>query len=312
MSTSDRRSGSSGSSGTRKSVYISTTQRDRQSKKAQKDAARPAPGGARRRAPDAEPASPARLRAEQRKAERESRRAEKRSRSRFRSVAIVVAILAIVAACGGIYSSSLFSITRVEVVGVSHLTADHVRAIAAIPSDATLLRFPADAVSARVAADPWVAAVSVSRVFPNGMRIRVTERVPVATVDTGKGSWLLDAQAVLITTTTVEASSSLPVITAVPELTVKAGPTTSPELQNAVAVLTGLSPQLALTVRSVSAPNVGGTAVLTADRVEIVIGQAVDMPTKDKLARRILTDQRGRVVSIDVRNIDRPTWRGVK
>ena len=77
-------------------------------------------------------------------------------------------------------------------------------------------------------------------------------------------------------------------------------------------MLNGISRTLAATVLSVSAPTIDGTALSTADHVEIVFGEAVDLTTKDALARRILTEQKGKVVSIDVRITDRPTWRGLK
>lgn len=307
MSTSDRRSSSSGPSKARRSVFVSTTQRDREHKKALRAQGRSkdAPGAAAE-------ISPARRRAEERKAERESRQAGSRRAFRVRAILAVVVVLAVVGSCVGIYSSPLFAVTHVEVAGVTHLTADRVRQLAAVPAGATLLRFPSDAVAARVAKDPWVGSVSVSRVFPDGMRIRVTERAPVAVVDTGKGYWFVDPQSYLLAPSAKDATATLPVIRSVPELQLVAGRSSSPELRNAVAVLTGLSPQLAATIRIMLAPTIDGTSVITSDRVEIVFGQAIDMGVKDAGARRILTEQRGKAVSIDVRNIDRMTWRGVK
>jgi cell division protein FtsQ len=247
------------------------------------------------------------------------------TRSMYLRIAGVVAAFAlVVASCVGIYDSPLFTVSRIEVVGAVHLTADEVRTLAALPQGSTLLRFPADAVAANVEKDPWVASASVSRVFPDGMRIRVTERVPVALVDVGRTFWLVDAQGVTIAqrsvtasgsasaSASVEPTGSLPVIRDVPGLDPKPGRKTISEvLLNAVAVLGGISRELAAAVTIVSAPTIDGTTLLTNQRVEIVIGQAIDLTTKDTLARRILSEQRGKVVSIDVRSIDRPTWRAL-
>ena len=41
------------------------------------------------------------------------------------------------------------------------------------------------------------------------------------------------------------------------------------------------------------------------------MGAATQMDKKDFLARRILADQKGKVVFIDVRSVDRPVWRGL-
>jgi cell division protein FtsQ len=232
---------------------------------------------------------------------------------RLRVVAVVGAVIVVLAACVGLYNSPLFTVRTVEVVGAAHVTADAIRALARVPGDATLIRFPADAVAERVSANPWVASVSVSRVFPSGMRIRVVERVPMAVVDAGSSMWLVDGTGSVIATPTADVSGTVPIITDVPGLDLKAGRrTTSEPLLNAIKVLTGISPALRATVRAVSAPTIDGTALTTVDHVEIVIGEAVDLPTKDALARRILNEQRGKVVSIDVRITDRPTWRGLK
>jgi cell division protein FtsQ len=145
------------------------------------------------------------------------------------------------------------------------------------------------------------------------MRIRVVERVPIAIVDGGTAMWLIDHSGSVIATASADSSGTLPTITGVTGLDLKAGRTTTSEpLLNAIAVLTGLSKQLAATVRTINAPSIDGAALVTADHVEIVIGQATDLVTKDALARRILSEQRGKVVSIDVRVVDRPTWRGLK
>lgn len=310
VSTSDRRSGSSGPSKKRKNVYISTAPRvlaaDEGDGKAGSGASR------RGKGPDV-PASASRVRAEERKAQRDVRLSAHRRARIVRTSAIVAAIVVVLASCVGLYNSPLFTITSVEVVGAQRVTPATVRLLARVPSDATLIRFPADEVAARVAVDPWVESVSVSRVFPSGMRIRVVERVPAAVVDAGSSMWIIDRTGSVIATASADSTASVPTITDVPGLDLKPGRrTTSEPLLNAITVLTGLSKQLAATVKSISAPTIDGTALVTAGRVEIVFGEATDLATKDALARRILSEQHGKVVSIDVRVVDRPTWRGLK
>ena len=222
-------------------------------------------------------------------------------------------VLALVAGGVLIYGSQLFAITRVEVVGATHLTADGVRRLAAVPSGATLMRFPADSVSARVAADPWVASVSVTRVFPDAMRIRVTERTPVGVVKVGAASWLIDGTGFVVAQIVGTSTATLPSIRDVPGLDLKAGRrTTSEPLGNAVKVLAGITPQLGALVKSVSAPTIDGTTLLTKEGVEIVVGEALSLDAKSRGALGVLSAQRGRVVSIDVRNPDRIVSRGLK
>ena len=299
-----------GTSKKRDSVFISTTSRDRARARADKAGASRA--GAR--APKAGKAgSEARALAEARKVQREGRIAGQRRSVRLRAVGIVAAVLFVLGGCYALYASSLFKITSVEVVGNTHVTSAAILALAKVPGDATLIRFPADAVAERVSTDPWVGSVTVSRVFPSGMRIRVTERVPVAIVDAGSSMWLVDRTGMVIAKPSTTDSGTVPLIRDVPGLDLRAGRRTISEpLLNAVAVLAGIGRQLASMVKAVSAPSVDGATLITLDRVEIVVGQAVDLATKDELARRILSEQKGKVVSIDVRVIDRPTWRGLK
>lgn len=239
--------------------------------------------------------------------------AGQRRTGRLRAVAIVVAALLVLGGCLALYSSSLFKVTSVEVAGNVHVSTSTILALAKVPADATLIRFPAADVAARVSADPWVASVTVSRVFPSGMRIRVTERAPIAIVDAGAAFWLIDGSGMVIAKPSTTDSGTVPLIRDVPGLDLKPGRrTVSEPLLNAVAVLNGIGPELRSTVKAVSAPSVDGATLITVDKVEIVIGQAVDLATKDQLARRILAEQKGRVVSVDVRVIDRPTWRGLK
>jgi len=252
-------------------------------------------------------------RADELKVAREQRQNARRRAIRLRVAAAVGSVMAVIAACSALYASSLFTITSVEVVGNRHISTAAVRALAAVPGDATLIRFPGAAVAKRVSASPWVADVSVSRVFPSGMRIRVTERVPVAIVDAGETMWLVDRSGMVIAKPTTETSETVPVIRDVPGLDPKAGRRTSSEpLLNAIKVLTGIDSKIAETVRSVSAPSVDGVVLERNDRVEIVVGEAVDLAMKSKLALQILADQAGKVISIDVRVTDRPTWRGLK
>lgn len=314
MSISDRKSGSSGPSKRRKSVYISTAQRDRARQSARRLDG-PVPAGPREDASEGSPRPRTRARelAEERRHEREARARSEKLAGRLKVAGVVAAVTAVLVGCTLLYRAPLFVVGRIEVVGAAHLTAARVRVLAAVPFDATLIRFPADAVAERVGRDPWVEAVSVSRVLPDGMRIRVTERRPVALVDAGKVFWLIDAGGFVIAQRSTEDTASLPVIRDVPGLDPKAGRRSSSEpLLNAVKVLAGMSPEIVSTVRAISAATIDGTTLFTKDRIEIVVGEASDLATKDMLARRILTEQRGKVVSIDVRTVDRPTWRGLK
>lgn len=330
-STSGRRSGSSGDStrrsgaSRRESVYIGSTGRDRSLERL-RDVAAPPPAkrspdrpararGSDRgagRASESKNESRAARESRERREARDARQSAQRRHGQLRAALVVGAVAAVLFGCIALYRSPLFAVKRIEVVGAAHVSAAKVRQLAKVPADSTLIRFPADAVAERVAKDPWVAEVTVSRLFPDGMRIRVVERVPVAMADTGQDLMLVDSTGMVLAKRSVEQTATSIVIRDVPGLDLKPGRrTTSEPLLNAIAVIEGISQALRSVVGSVSAPTIDGTTLYTRDKVEIVFGSAEEADTKDALVQRILDEHRGKVVSIDVRTIDRPTWRGL-
>ncbi|MDO8987083.1 MAG: FtsQ-type POTRA domain-containing protein [Coriobacteriia bacterium] len=228
---------------------------------------------------------------------------------------LVVVAVVLVIAVGSIalYRSSIFLITKVEVMGNTQLSANEVRTLAAASPKATLLRFPAKEVSQRVSDSPWVRSVSVTRDFPDTMRIRVTEFVPSALVDGGGDIfWLVDSSGWVIAQQPQETTSTLITIRDLESFEASAGErSTSEALRNALRVWRALSSELRARTRTISAPSVDKTALMTTDDITIFVGSSADIERKDFVARRILEEQAGKVVSINVRTVDRPTWRGV-
>lgn len=315
-SNSGRKSSSSGRSTERKKVVISAQQTShvRHSKAAPKAKASP------KRKP--KPASPVRgsgvAAAAQRKANskrdlRERRLADQRVKSRLILLGVAAVVLAVVVGSIALYRSSIFLITKVEVMGNTQLTADEVRTLAAVPPRATLLRFPAKEVAQRVSDSSWVRSVSVTRDFPDTMRIRVTEFVPSALVDSGGDVfWLVDSGGWVIAQQPQETTSTLITIRDLESFEASVGErSTSEALRNALRVWKALSSELRAKTRTISAPSVDKTALMTTDDIAIFMGSSEDIERKDLVARRILEEQAGKVVSINVRTVDRPTWRGV-
>ncbi|TLM64760.1 MAG: FtsQ-type POTRA domain-containing protein, partial [Actinobacteria bacterium] len=251
--------------------------------------------------------------AKARRLERERREARARNAMRLRIVAVAAGIVLAVWGAAALYRSGVVPIEEVRVEGNEHLTAQRVIAIAKVPSDATLLRFPAEEVEERLEADSWIGSAEVSRMFPDGMRIRITEREPVALVDDGKASfWLVCVDGYVISRRTAEDTASLMVVRDIERLDVAtATVTTSEALLNALRLVSGMSKELRSRVRMVSAPTVDKTAVYTTDDIEIFFGSADDLAMKDAAALKILTEQAGKVVYINVRSVTRPTWRGL-
>jgi len=315
-SNSGRKSNSSDRSTGRKKVVISAqqTNRVRNSKSVPKaKTATRRTTSQRKTATTAPLTQAAQKRADSKRDLRERRLKGQRLKSRLMVGLGIGAVILVIFALVSLYRSSVFAVERVTVVGNAHLSADEVRELAAVPEDATLLRFPASEVESRLEASPWISSATVTRDFPDTMRIRVSEYVPAAIVDTGAAAlWLVDDQGWVIAQQTPETTSTLITIRDLEAFEpVEGERSTSEALRNALRVWEGLGPELRERTRVISAPSVDRTALLTKDDITIFVGSADDIKRKDLVARRILEEQAGKVVSINVRTVDRPTWRGV-
>jgi len=221
-------------------------------------------------------------------------------------------VLAAWAVLTGVAGSQLLAIENIEVTGNDRLSAADVTALAALPEGATLLRFDAPRVEERLMESPWIAAVTLHRQPPSTLRIAVIERVPVAMVDTGMSFWYVDGDARVLTESVPATVTVLPVIRDLPDFAAEPGlRSASKALRNALAVLRGLSAELAGTVRVVTAPSINETALVTSGNVEIMIGEAVRLDEKSLLVEDIVDERGEQVVFIDVRSVERPISRGL-
>lgn len=327
-SSSNRKSGSSGSSQNRRKVHVGTGSRSRklteQPEPQQKVDTSHRQHAARTKQPSQKvrsrsfeveaPRSGAGDRvARGKRDDRERRIAETRRRKQLRVLAVLLVVTTVVVGSVALYRSAIFRIDEVQVIGAERLTADAVRSRAAVPAGATLLRYPNRAIRERLLAYAWIAEVQVTRDFPHTLRIRIVERRPVAAVDTGDRFWAVDKTGMVLGEQAYEETSTLPVIRDIPGLDLKAGrASTSEVLANALAVLSGISDELRAKLRAVTAPSIDETTLLTTENVEILVGQAIELETKSLRALTIMRKYAGNVVFIDVRSTERdPVWRGL-
>lgn len=91
-----------------------------------------------------------------------------------------------------LYGTAVFGVREVRVVGVAILTADQVRAAAAVEPDRPLARVDLDAIGGRVGALPAVDRVVVSRSWPSAVVVEVVERTAVAAVPSQDRFVLID------------------------------------------------------------------------------------------------------------------------
>lgn len=115
------------------------------------------------------------------------------------ALAIVAGVL-VFAGYRAAASASFFKVRNIEVQGTSRVSAAEIQSIVrrdVEPSGVWKADLPS--LSTKLEKLPWVHSVVVSRVLPDGIRVRVSERVPRAVVRTASGRFRwVDEDAVLL------------------------------------------------------------------------------------------------------------------
>ncbi|NTW27751.1 MAG: FtsQ-type POTRA domain-containing protein [Coriobacteriia bacterium] len=225
---------------------------------------------------------------------------------------VFVGILALVVwGLVALWRAPLFPIRHVEVSGATHLSQESILASASVPADATLLKLPSSEIEKRLLAAPWIAEVRISRSLPDTLKIAVVERVAAAVVRSGTAMWLVSADGFWLEQHSAVETFAVPAVVDVSGLAPVAGERiSSPEVTNVLSVLRGLSPDLSTRIVRISAASVDKTTIILTGPIEVVVGEADDIAKKDQIVRGILAGQKN-VVYIDVRLVDKPTWRGL-
>ena len=268
------------------------------------------------------------------------RRSERRERAKENSrrylVRIFIGIGIIVALIGGwaaLYNSPAFTIQNVEVEGVEHLTADEMSQLANVPTDTTLLRVATETIRNRLKQTAWVEDATVTRKFPDTIKITVTEREIEAIVEIPNRSgsatkkwaiskdhiWLMPipepgSEAAKTTSEKIyeDAEAALH-ITDVPYGTVAeiGQPCQDSNVNNALDIISGMTTDLANHVETVSAAGPAETTLLLDSGVEIAFGKAENIRDKERVILQILEENPDSVAYINVRLVETPTWRSI-
>ncbi|MEU3026296.1 cell division protein FtsQ/DivIB [Streptomyces incarnatus] len=124
-------------------------------------------------------------------------------RLRLRTI-VILAVAVVLVAAGAVwvlYGSSWLRVERVPVSGTRVLTPAEVRDAAAVPVGAPLVSVDTGAIAARTRRElPRIDTVEVSRSWPHGIELKVTERTPVLLVRKGKNFVEVDHKGVRFAT----------------------------------------------------------------------------------------------------------------
>ncbi|MEG1397263.1 MAG: FtsQ-type POTRA domain-containing protein [Raoultibacter sp.] len=261
-------------------------------------------------------------------------RAQANYRRYVQRVVIVLVIVSVLIAAGiGVYSSPLFAITNVTVKGVEHLTTNEMTQLASVPATTTLVRVDSAGIKGRLMQNAWVKDASINRIFPDTLELAITERsiaaVAQVSVDNAQsvqnwaissdGVWLMsipaqDSEEGKATSPQVylDAAEALSIIDVPYGVSPKVGAAcTDASILNALKVIDGMTTSLKDQVKCVSATG-GESTTLTLDSgVQIAFGTSEDIREKERVCLQLIEENPGKIAYINVRVVDRPTWRSV-
>lgn len=200
-----------------------------------------------------------------------------------RRLTVVAVLLAVLAGAAGVVVgyTGVLGVRTVAVTGVQTLSADQVRAAAAIRPGEPLARVDTAAVADRVRTIPGVARVAVTRSWPATLRIAVTERFGVAVAVVAGAPWLVDATGVRFQQVSA-APAGLPRL-AVPD----AGPA-DPATTAALTALAALGPAAREQLQVVTAPTPDSVTLTLRGGRTVLWGGAAQSPAKAQVLAALL------------------------
>lgn len=113
----------------------------------------------------------------------------------------------------GFLRSPYFAAEHISVQGAMQLAPERVLRIGGVERGQNVVTMDTAATERRLEADPWISSASVTTDLPDTIVVRITERVPVAAVETHLGWEVVAADGVIVATPAKE--PRLPTITSV-------------------------------------------------------------------------------------------------
>ena len=207
-----------------------------------------------------------------------------RRRRMLRPVLVTTAIVCVIVAAGwvALYSSA-FALRTVTIEGLGRLSKQQVLDRAALPGGRSLLRLDPAAIAARVERLPPVADATVTRRWPHGLLIKVTERRPVAAVATGSDWVLVDIDGVAFATVPATPTGLVPV--RVGAAMTEGG---TADVRSALAVYRALSTGLRKQVVELRATSPAAVSFRLQNGREVVWGSPTDNARKLAVLRALL------------------------
>jgi cell division protein FtsQ len=191
-----------------------------------------------------------------------------------------------------VFFSATLQVRQVSVVGNSLLSDARVREVADVPLGEQLALVDLARADARVGSLAEVKSVDVTRTWPDGVRIQVVERTPVAVVELAGRIRGLDADGVVFRDYRT-APKGMP--------RVRAGSDAGTEaLKEAATVVAALPQTLASRVDHVEVATVDQITLVLRDKRQVMWGSAEESELKAQVIDKMLTAVQAPVYDVSV------------
>ena len=264
--------------------------------------------------------------------------AQRRQRKQFHVpralIALLVAVAVLVGGGVALYNTDIFPVKQVAVTGATHVSAEEVTALAAVPEGSTLLRVDTEGIANRLKTNPWIESVSVDRSFPDTVNLNITERSIGAVVEVAiddadhtenwalstDGIWLCQIpddpeseEGQKVMPAVYEDAQSVLKISGVPygQRPEVGEACNSGNVSNALSIVSGMSTELSEQVKTVSATSSESTTITLQNGVEIAFGDASDIREKERVCLELMKEHEGQIAYINVRVVGKPIWRSL-
>lgn len=199
----------------------------------------------------------------------------------WRRVLAAVLVIGVLAGSAWlVFFSSVLAVADVSVEGYEVLEPTEVRRVAAVPTGEPLATANLDAIAARIEALAVIKSVDVSRAWPDGVRIDISEREAVAVVERDGAVRGVDAEGVLFRTYPTT-PKGLPVVQIDAD-------TETDALAEAATVVGVLPPTLATRVDFVEVETVDTISLSLRNGSTVFWGSADDSTNKAKVIAVLL------------------------
>lgn len=192
----------------------------------------------------------------------------------------------LVGAVYAVFFSPLLGVRSVSVTGAPDELTAKVRAAVDVPDGTPLARVDLDDVAATVEGLPEIAAVEVSRGWPDTLLIAISPRLPVAVTSANGQFWLLDSTGDPYLAVAAPPAGLITIALVAPG-------SGDPSTAAALAVAASLTPDFRAQVASVSARTNFDVELTLVDGRRVIWGEAADSDEKMQILPALLLAREG-------------------